>query len=117
MTARRGELGSKGEQIAADFLADDGLKILARNWRTRFGELDIVAMDGDCLVFVEVKTRRSSAYASPEIGVFADKRRRLRLLAESFISSWRPRFQNCRFDVVAVITEPIPRVIHIPDAF
>lgn len=80
------------------------------------GELDIVAMDGACLVFVEVKARSNEAYLPPEISVDHRKRQRLRRLADAYISFEQPRFLDSRFDVVSVVIAK--RLIrHIPDAF
>lgn len=113
----RRSLCSLGEDLAASHLRAKGMRIISRNWRTRFGELDIVAMQGETLVFVEVKARRSAEFAGPEIGVFGAKRQKLRTLAEAFIAAHRPRFTDCRFDVVSVVTGPPSIVTHIEDAF
>ena len=65
MPSPRTLLGNRGEQMAADYLEAQGLQILARNFRARYGEVGLVASDGDAVVFVEVKTRRSGAYGLP----------------------------------------------------
>ena len=74
----RNELGFHGERIAAAYLSSSGLRLLDRNWRCREGELDIVARDGDALVFCEVKTRRGVGYGHPVEAVTHTKQRRLR---------------------------------------
>jgi len=91
-----------GEDRAVDFLTRKGYSILARNYRFEHGEIDIIARDGDELVFVEVKTRRSIRFGTPEDAVSDHKRKQLRKTAEGYL------FQNdiedvaCRFDVIAV---------------
>ena len=76
------DLGAHGERIAAAYLTDSGLRVLDRNWRCRDGELDIVARDGDALVFCEVKTRRAVGFGHPVEAVGHAKQRRLRTLAQ-----------------------------------
>ncbi|MBV2353496.1 YraN family protein [Streptomyces sp. J2-1] len=86
-TARRG-LGRYGEDLAARRLAESGMTVLERNWRCgRFGEIDIVARDGDALVVCEVKTRRDGAFQHPMAAVTPDKARRLLALAERWTQS------------------------------
>jgi putative endonuclease len=114
----RQELQQAGEQAAARHLEDRGLDILARNWRIRLGELDLVARDGPVLVFVEVKTRRSDSFVDPAAGVDFRKQCRLRLLAEAYLALERLPPGPCRFDVVSVVLERRdPVVRHIVDAF
>jgi putative endonuclease len=100
------ELGVRGERIAAAFLADAGLQVLDRNWRCREGELDLVARDGDALVFCEVKTRRGIGYGHPVEAVTAAKRRRLRLLAQRWLAAHDQHAPDLRFDVVGVLVRP-----------
>ena len=73
--AAKDEVGRHGETVVARRLETDGWEVLARNWRCEHGELDIVAVDGDCLVAVEVKTRRTSTYGSPQEAVTASQAR------------------------------------------
>lgn len=109
MTAARLSLGRRAEQLVADRLAAAGWEILARNARTRFGELDIVARDGRTLVFVEVKAGRRGAAFGPERPVLAvdgRKQRRIRRLAAAWIAANRGGFYAAiRFDVVGVSFE------------
>ena len=100
------ELGSRGESIAATYLTDAGLRVLDRNWRCRDGELDIVARDGDALVFCEVKTRRGIGYGHPVEAVTAVKRRRLRTLAQRWLAAHDEHAPELRFDVVGVLVRP-----------
>lgn len=95
-------LGEWGEQLACGELERRGYVILDRRYRTRAGEIDIVARHGGVLVFVEVKTRRSGRCGSPAEAVTARKRRRIVLMASDYLARRRPRAEGCRFDVVAV---------------
>jgi len=82
-------VGAYGERLAARCLVESGMQILDRNWRCDQGEIDIVAMDGTCLVIVEVKTRRSLAFGSPVEAVSAVKAARLRRLAGCWLADHR----------------------------
>ncbi|MFG3267001.1 MULTISPECIES: YraN family protein [Streptomyces] len=84
----RGALGRYGEELAARRLADTGMTVLERNWRSgRTGEIDIVARDGDVLVVCEVKTRRDGGFQHPMAGVTPEKAERLRGLAQRWIQA------------------------------
>lgn len=98
-------VGRYGEQRAAEYLQERGLTILARNWRCGDGELDVIAKDGDVLVFCEVKTRSGTRYGDPAEAIDNDKIRRLRLLALRWLASNKPGgpIRSLRFDVVAVV--------------
>lgn len=94
-----------------------GLRLIARNWRTRFGELDLVAMDGSSVVFVEVKARQVDDFVDPACGVDKVKQKKVRRLADAFLALEKPAHDSCRFDVVSVVAcDPI-RIRHIPNAF
>jgi putative endonuclease len=99
-------LGKSGEDLACEELVQRGYAILERRYRTRAGEIDIVAREGDRLVFVEVKTRRSVRYGDPAEAVTAVKRRQIALMAADYLARRRPRARACRFDVVAVTIAP-----------
>lgn len=102
---RRGRVGRFGEDLAAEFAESLGWRILDRNWRTRYGELDIIAADGTTLVIVEVKTRASHTFVDPVAAVTADKLRRMRLLARQWLAAQPPDapwWEVIRFDVVSV---------------
>lgn len=108
----------EGEDLAARLLVDKGWQIVARNWRCKIGELDIVALDGGELIFVEVKARRSAGFGGPVGAVTFEKRRRIRKLAEVFIAWERPTFETCRFDIVAIVFDGSGGdVEHLVDAF
>jgi putative endonuclease len=106
-----------GEDAAERLLSGMGMRVLARNWRSRFGELDLVAMDGDTLVFVEVKCRTRDELYDPALAVDHRKRAQLRRLAGAFMAMERPRFRECRFDVVSVVASSPPKLKHLVDAF
>lgn len=106
---RRGLIGRVGEDLAAARVADLGWRILDRNWRTRYGELDIVAADGRTLVIVEVKTRASRTFTDPLGAVTPDKLRRMRRLAQQWLAQQDAFWEVVRFDVVSVqldMTDP-----------
>ncbi|WP_300161057.1 YraN family protein [Solidesulfovibrio sp.] len=111
-------LGRAGEAAAEALLAGKGYAVLARNFRTRGGEVDLVCRDGDTVVFVEVKTRRSGSLARPDQAVTASKRGRLVRAAAAFLSERDLWDRPCRFDVVAVVaTGKGLSASHLPDAF
>ena len=99
-----GEHGSLGEAYAARMLEEKGYQILARNFHTRFGELDIVAQKGEILAFVEVKTRATGSLARPAAAVSPGKQRRVILAAEGYLLCCPTGLQP-RFDVIEVVTE------------
>lgn len=101
MTPRKHAVGRAGEAAAAAYLAGLGFHIERRNLRTPDGEIDIVAREGDTLVFVEVKARTSHAYGSSLGAVDARKRRRIRAVAEDYLQFF-PTEAKVRFDVVTI---------------
>lgn len=114
------ESGAQGEEYAARLLKKARYKIIERNFRTPIGEIDIVARDGECLVFVEVRTRSSVVYGLPEETIDARKKERLHKAARWYLQKHRLGEIPCRFDVVAVVrtdedTEPDAKIIK--DAF
>lgn len=110
--------GDRGEREAARFLRRRGLRILGRGYRTPQGEIDLIARDGDTLVFVEVKSRREG---QPAEAVTPEKQRRLTLAALHFLRRHGLLEQRCRFDVVAIVWPDGRRrpaaIDHIPHAF
>lgn len=116
MTTKK-ETGNKGEQLGRQYLEQLGYQILDINWRSRRYELDIVALDGDTLVIVEVKTRTSSLYGEPYDAVNHRKTRHLISAAESYIRQ-KQLDRETRFDVISVVFDgEKPRLEHIKDAF
>lgn len=116
-------VGQYGERVAADHLVSSGLAILDRNWRCADGEIDIVARDGAALVFVEVKTRSSSAFGDPAEAVSRAKATRIRKLALLWLEQNRELpaafRRELRFDVVSVVRNAAgPAVVrHLRAAF
>ncbi len=99
---RRQRLGWRGEELACRELRRRGYEILARRYRTRLGEIDVIARDGSTLVFVEVKARRTAAYGSPADAVTIWKRRRIAAMAAVYLARHGRPDTSCRFDVVVV---------------
>lgn len=115
----RQQLAREGEEIATRYLVDAGWTILERNYRYgRGGEIDIIARDGDCTVFVEVKTRASRSCGAPELAVTPAKQRKIVRVARGWQWLQGRRELYCRFDVIAVSMFPGDlRIHHIPNAF
>lgn len=105
MPHERQRFGSEGERAAEAFLRRERFVILARNYRCRLGEVDLVALDGKTLVFVEVKARRGPSAGSAFEAVDERKQRRIARAAEHFVVTHRLENRNTRFDVVAVWRE------------
>ena len=94
-------LGEKGEGLAVRFLKKQGYKIIEQNYRTRIGEIDVIAKDRDTLVFIEVKTRESIEYGMPFEAVNRAKRRKIANVALLFLKTLK-EIPPCRFDVVSI---------------
>ena len=119
MTYARQALGLEGETRACRVLEARGYRILQRRYRTRFGELDIVARHDQTVVFVEVKARRGGAFGDPAASVTVEKQRRLVAMAADYLARHALTRAPVRFDVVAVTltTGEAPAVTVFPDAF
>jgi putative endonuclease len=102
MSKDRGAFGKQGEDLACDALRRRGYAILDRRFRTRCGELDIVARDGNVMVFVEVKARSGGNFGAPLESITSQKRQRLSRMAASYLFLKHVSDVPCRFDVVAV---------------
>ena len=114
----RQRLGTTGEDLACAELERLGYRILKRNYRSRFGEIDIVASDGGTVVFVEVKTKTSGDYGDPVEEVTPQKMRQLASMGEEYHAFHLQRDTQCRFDVVAVDLSAAPaKITHYQDAF
>ena len=107
--------GDAAEALAAEFLAARGLAVVERNYRCRFGEVDIIARSGATLVFVEVRARRSGSFGGAAESITAAKRRKVLVAARHYLAAHRIDCA-CRFDVVLLSGEP-PRIEWIRDAF
>ena len=120
-------LGRQGERLACGLLRKQGMKVLARNYRCPAGEADLIALDpstrkelgAETIAFVEVKTRTSDRYAPPESAVNADKRRRMKRVADYYLASRKAQDYAIRFDIVSIVIRPgqEPEVRYIPGAF
>jgi putative endonuclease len=113
---RRGELG---ERAAKKFLQKQGLKFLAANFRSERGEIDLIFRDGDCLAFVEVKTRSSEDWGRPAAAVNAERRRRLSQAALDYLKRLKNPAVKIRFDIVEVLLADggVREIRHLPNTF
>jgi putative endonuclease len=120
------QTGDQGEALAADYLEQQGYRILERQFRFERSEVDLICFqpaaryeDGGELVFVEVKTRSGLGYGRPEEAVTENKKRHLLLAAEAYLHEMRMDGMPCRFDVVAIVLHPDrpPEIEHFRDAF
>jgi len=116
-TLSRAEIGALGEQLAVDHLTSLGLRVLDRNWRCRYGELDVIAADDAAriVVFVEVKTRTSDQFGGVAQAVTPDKVRRLRRLAGLWLAAQDGSWAAVRIDVIGVRigSRRIPEITHL----
>ncbi|HEV8633257.1 MAG TPA: YraN family protein [Chloroflexota bacterium] len=105
MTVGRLGIGRLGERAAVAYLQSRGYRILATNWRTRFGEIDVVAEQGGTLVFVEVRTRRTGGFGTAAESVDGRKQRQLVLMAQQYLQRHAPT-APARIDVITVSASP-----------
>lgn len=117
MTFQRQHLGQKGEKIARLFLEKQGYKIITGNYKTKSGEIDLIAMDGETLVFVEVKTRSSDQYGSPLEALTFHKCRQISKVALEYLLKNSDVNHAARFDVVAVRPGAANEVELVKNAF
>ncbi|MEN8190775.1 MAG: YraN family protein [Thermodesulfobacteriota bacterium] len=119
MTDPRRTTGRRGEQLAAEFLESLGYSVVERNFRWGGAEVDIIVRTDSTLVFVEVKTRKSSSFGSPAEAVTLKKQQQINRVALNYLTRCKGPKMNIRFDVIAVvITERTgPQIEHIPNAF
>lgn len=121
-SSRRVDIGAAGEEQLAAFLSAAGWLIIARNWRTRRGEIDIIAVEADTLVFVEVKTWPHGVEADLELVIGFAKQKRMAETAKCFLDTHREyNGMYIRFDVVLIGSDPLSgeplRLRHLKDAF
>ena len=113
-------LGNRGERKAAGFLRRQGFRIIARQYANKYGEIDLIARDGDSIVFVEVKTRRSDAAGLPVEAVTTDKQRKMTNTALVWLKRRGLLESRCRFDVVSILwpkDSKTPEITHYKNAF
>jgi putative endonuclease len=106
--------GEQAETLAADFLHGKGLRIVTRNYRSRYGEIDLIAREGTTVVFVEVRSRASETFGGAAASITAAKREKLLKTARHYLAGVSP-LPPCRFDAVLVSGEP-PRIEWIRNA-
>jgi putative endonuclease len=103
MTDSRKELGNAGERTAEKHLVSRGYSILARNFRSRQGELDLIARKDGVIVFAEVKTRNNGQFESAAESITETKKQKLELMAETFLQDYSEEYESCRFDALIVL--------------
>jgi len=101
------QFGIDGETLATTFLREKGYRILERNYRTRRGEMDIIAEEGGALVFVEVKARRGDQFGGPHGAVGRRKQQQLIRVASHYMARYRIQNRDCRFDLVLISEGPL----------
>ncbi|HRQ37117.1 MAG TPA: YraN family protein [Chloroflexota bacterium] len=114
----RKKLGAWGERVAATYLESQGYRLIARNWRCRHGEIDLIAQAGELILFVEVKTRRGRDMGMPEEALTPAKSRKLIALAETYMAEY-DLDADWRIDLVAVELDKSGKLLrceHIPNA-
>ena len=120
MPTARSRLGAYGEGIAREYLKAKGYRVMDSNFRCPWGEVDIVAREGDCLVFVEVRTRRGPLpYGTPEESLTRKKRDKLVATAETYIQECTDPPEEWRIDLIGVYLDrqsSVQRVVHLPNA-
>lgn len=108
-----GDLGKSGEELAEKYLKKIGYEIIGKNFRTKYGEIDIIAKEKKTFVFVEVKTRKNTVYGAPQFAVTGYKQKHLALAALTFIKK-KILNSDYRFDIIAICSDKIE---HIKNAF
>ena len=119
MPTPRTRLGTWGEELAGRFLQDKGYRIVTTNYRSRHGEVDIVARDGEELVFVEVRTRRGESFGAPEESLSKAKVRRLVNTCQYYLQDKAEEATGWRVDLVCIYLGPrreLRRIQHLPHA-
>jgi putative endonuclease len=117
----RKQLGTLGEQLAAELVTQKNMSILARNWRCRTGEIDIIADDDGVIVFIEVRTRRMTGrFGTPQESVDYRKQRQVRHTAQVYLHQHQLHDRTARFDLVAVEMDKqgiLQELVHLQEAF
>lgn len=119
MSKDRINLGKQGENLAADFLKKQGFNILVRNYRKKSGEIDIIARDGEWLVFIEVKTRTNVHFGQPYEAVTTKKQTQISRVALDYITRKKLHDEPARFDVISILlpTSGKADITHLPFCF
>jgi putative endonuclease len=118
MLNKRQQFGKKSEFIAVKHLKKHGYRILEQNYRNKLGEIDIIAMENDTIVFVEVKARRSDHFGNPKYAVTPKKQQKISMVALSYLKNTSSKAEKARFDVVAISSEKeTPQIEIVKNAF
>ncbi len=118
MPKKQHKFGQESEIIAAGYLKKKGYKIITRNYRTKLGEIDIIAQEKDTIVFVEVKARRSWRFGNPKGALTPEKQRKISMVALCYLKANKQTRAKARFDVVAIQdTNDTPDIEIIKNAF
>lgn len=114
--AKHNELGKEGEKLAINFLKEKGYEILEQNYRVSKSEVDIIAQKGETIAFIEVKTRSTEAFGTPEEFVDDKKKNHLIKVANHYIVL-KDFNKNIRFDIIAIVMKKTPKIEHFEDAY
>ena len=118
MQNKQQKFGERGENLAVWYLKQNGYKIIEQNYRSRMGEIDIIAKDGKTIVFVEVKSRRSIRYGSPKWAITPKKQRKISMVALYYLKTTQQTDTKARFDVVAITSnQDEPQIEIVENAF
>ena len=109
--------GKRSEIIASDFLKTKGYKILATNYKNKIGEIDVIAQDGEYIVFVEVKARHTKAFGNPLEAINVHKQQKVRNVASIYLMQRKKMNSLVRFDAISILGIENPEIDHIIDAF
>jgi len=113
------KIGGFGEKLATEFIKELGYEIIIKNYVYRKGEIDIIAKDGELLVFIEVKYRKNLEFGRPELQITKSKQHQIKKVALGYIYEHDIKDTQCRFDVIAILhlPETDPEINHIINAF
>lgn len=119
MTFRRIRTGKKGEGLALACLKRQGYKIIEKNYKTKQGEVDIIANDKDCISFIEVRSRNTERFGAPEYSINREKQNQIAKIALSYIKRYGLEDRDCRFDIVCIedVNSAFPKIKLIKNAF
>lgn len=119
MTFARIDSGKKGEELAVSFLKKQGFRIIARNYKIRLGEIDIIGKDKDCISFIEVRSTNSRIFEGPEYTIDRRKQGQIAKAALSYIKRYGLEDKDCRFDVICIegVDSASPNIRLIKNAF
>lgn len=109
--------GTRGEIIASNYLINKGYTIVERNYKNKIGEIDIIAKQGNIIVFVEVKTRMSRGFGDPLEAVNYKKQQKIKNVATSYLMKVKKLNSLCRFDVISILGDADEEIVHIENAF